>query len=246
VSKGDVVGRGASPNVWFNFANARKRRCSVRVGCAQRGSVGRVARRAKTLVLATRNWDKVREMREVLAGCGWEILSLEDFPEAPEVVEDGATVAANAIKKAVTIARHTGLVALADDTALEVDALGGAPGVCSSRYAGPGATYADNVRKLLRDLDGVPEERRTARFRCVIAIAAERVETVEGVCEGLITAAPRGTNGFGYDPVFLVPSMGKTFAEMSSEQKHSVSHRGQALRKAKELLAAWRVPEREA
>ncbi len=198
----------------------------------------------KTLVLATRNLDKVREMRQVLADCGWEIVSLEQFPDAPEVVEDGATVEANAIKKAVAIARHTDLVALADDTALEVDALGGAPGVCSSRYAGPGATYADNVRKLLRDLAGVPAERRTARFRCVIAVAeGERVATVEGICEGLITSSPRGDGGFGYDPVFLVPAMGLTFAEMSSEQKHSVSHRGQALRKAKEVLAGWRSPQ---
>ncbi|MGQ9561501.1 MAG: XTP/dITP diphosphatase [Candidatus Oleimicrobiaceae bacterium] len=194
----------------------------------------------KTLVLATRNPDKVREMRQVLADCGWEIVSLDQFPDAPEVVEDGVTAVANAIKKALAIARHTNLVALADDTALEVDALGGAPGVCSSRYAGPGATYADNVRKLLRDLTGVPLEQRTARFRCVIAVAeGERVKTVEGVCEGLITLAPRGDGGFGYDPVFLVPAMGRTFAEMSSEQKHSVSHRGEALRKAREVLAGW-------
>lgn len=179
-------------------------------------------------------------MRQVLADCGWEIVSLEQFPDAPEVVEDGVTAAANAIKKALAIARHTNLVTLADDTALEVDALGGAPGVCSSRYAGPGATYADNVRKLLRDLTGIPLEQRTARFRCVIAVAeGERVKTVEGVCEGLITLAPRGDGGFGYDPVFLVPAMRRTFAEMSSEQKHRVSHRGEALRKAREVLAGW-------
>lgn len=179
-------------------------------------------------------------MRQVLADCGWEIVSLEQFPDAPEVVEDGVTAAANAIKKALAIARHTNLVTLADDTALEVDALGGAPGVCSSRYAGPGATYADNVRKLLRDLTGIPLEQRTARFRCVIAVAeGERVKTVEGVCAGLITLAPRGDGGFGYDPVFLVPAMRRTFAEMSSEQKHRVSHRGEALRKAREVLAGW-------
>ncbi|MBC7187714.1 MAG: XTP/dITP diphosphatase [Calditrichaeota bacterium] len=199
---------------------------------------------AKRLVLATRNLDKVREMRQVLADVGWEVLSLEQFPGAPEVLEDGTTIEANAIKKALAIAQHTGLVALADDTGLEVAALGGAPGVCSSRYAGPAATYAENVRKLLRDLDGVPEEQRTARFRCVIAIAeGERVETVEGVCEGRITTAPRGNGGFGYDPVFLVPELGLTFAEMPLEQKNALSHRGKALREAKALLATWQTHE---
>ncbi|MCR4437857.1 MAG: XTP/dITP diphosphatase [bacterium] len=199
---------------------------------------------AKKLVLATRNMDKVREMRQVLADVGWEVLSLEQFPEVREVVEDGTTIEANAIKKALVIAQHTGLVALADDTGLEVAALGGAPGVCSSRYAGPGATYADNVRKLLRDLDGVPEEQRAARFRCVIAIAEdERVQTVEGVCEGRITMAPRGNGGFGYDPVFLVPQLGLTFAEMSLAQKNALSHRGQALRQAKAVLATWKTHE---
>lgn len=199
---------------------------------------------AKRLVLATRNLDKVREMRQVLADGDWEVLSLEQFPGAPEVLEDGTTIEANAIKKALAIAQHTGLVALADDTGLEVAALGGAPGVCSSRYAGPGATYAENVRKLLRDLVGVPEEERTARFRCVIAIAeGERVETVEGVCEGRITTAPRGNEGFGYDPVFLVPELGLTFAEMSLEQKNALSHRGKALGKAKAVLATWKTHE---
>jgi XTP/dITP diphosphohydrolase len=203
-----------------------------------------VAVTAKKLVLATRNMDKVREMRQVLADVGWEVLSLEQFPEVREVVEDGTTIEANAIKKALVIAQHTGLVALADDTGLEVAALGGAPGVCSSRYAGPGATYADNVRKLLRDLDGVPEEQRAARFRCVIAIAEdERVQTVEGVCEGRITMAPRGNGGFGYDPVFLVPQLGLTFAEMSLAQKNALSHRGQALRQAKAVLATWKTHE---
>ncbi len=202
--------------------------------------------RAKTLVLATRNRDKVREMRQVLAGAGWEVLSLEEFPGVPEVIEDGTSIEANAIKKAVTVAQHTGFLAMADDTGLEVDALGGAPGVCSSRYAGPGATYADNVRKLLRQLEGVPEEQRQARFRCVIALAqGERVRTVEGVCEGVITTVPKGDGGFGYDPVFLVPSLGKTFAEMPLAQKNAISHRGQALQKAKVLLATWGASQQQ-
>ncbi|MDZ7270319.1 MAG: XTP/dITP diphosphatase [candidate division KSB1 bacterium] len=198
----------------------------------------------RRLVLATRNRDKIREMCQLLADNGWEILSLEQFRDAPEVVEDGATIEANATKKALTVAQFTGLPALADDTALEVDCLGGAPGVYSSRYAGPDASYADNVLKLLRALEGVPEEDRLARFRCVIAIAeGERVRTVEGVCEGRITTEPRGDGGFGYDPVFLVPDLGKTFAEMTPAQKNAISHRGKALQKAKALLATWGAEE---
>lgn len=189
------------------------------------------------VLLATRNPDKVREIRRILGEDEFEIFWLDQFPDVPEVEEDGRTLHENALKKARTAARATGLLAVADDTGLEVDALRGAPGVRSSRYAGEDATYEDNVQKLLRELRGVPPEKRTARFRCVVAIVNGQDEwSVEGVCEGRITTEPRGLHGFGYDPVFLVPERGKTFAEMTAEEKNDVSHRGIAFRKAAEVL----------
>lgn len=191
------------------------------------------------ILLATKNRHKVHEMRALLASLPFELLSAADMPELPEVDEDQPTLAGNAMKKAETLLRITGLPSLADDTGLEVEALGGAPGVFSSRYSGPGATYASNVAKLLRALDGVPAERRHARFRTVIAFARpEGTQTVEGVCEGEIIQAPRGDGGFGYDPVFLISSLGKTLAELSLEEKNRISHRGAALRRLRELLAA--------
>jgi len=156
-----------------------------------------------------------------------------------EVVEDGNTLEENALKKARGAADFTGLLALADDTALEIETLAGAPGVRSSRFAGEGATYADNVRKVLRLLNGVPWELRRARFRCVMALAEGRWHhTVEGVCEGYITLEPRGTQGFGYDPIFYLPEWGMTFAEMDIRQKNRISHRGQALEQVKRILQA--------
>ncbi len=185
------------------------------------------------IVLATRNRDKVGEIRRLLDPSRFEVIPVHEVADVPEVEEDGRTLAENALKKARTAARVTGLPAMADDTGLEVDALGGRPGVFSSRFAGEGASYEDNVRKLLAELKGVPQERRTARFRCVVAIVDNSTEvTVEGVCEGLITEKPRGSGGFGYDPVFLVPEKGRTFAEMTTEEKNRISHRGQAFRKA--------------
>ncbi len=191
----------------------------------------------QTLLLATRNADKIVEITEALRGLDLELVSAASFAEIPEVEEDQPDLAGNAIKKAVTLARLTGMTALADDTGLEVDALNGAPGVFSSRYSGPNATYASNVQKLLRDLQGIEDGHRTARFRCVIAIArGEQISTVEGVCEGVILEAPRGCDGFGYDPVFLIPDLRKTFAELSVAEKNFISHRGQALRKARVVL----------
>ena len=190
------------------------------------------------IVLATANQDKVREMRHALDGLDVEILTRDDFPGVPEVVEDGATIESNAAKKARAVCEATGLPAVADDTGLEVDALDGEPGVLSSRFAGEGATYADNVRKLLREMEGVPANERSARFRCVIALVEPSGAEVfvEGNCEGAIAAAPRGDGGFGYDPVFFVPSRGCTFAELSLEEKDRISHRGRAMARMRRVL----------
>lgn len=190
------------------------------------------------IVLATGNRDKIRELRHALDGLAIEILTRDDFPGIPETIEDGATLDANALKKARELCGATGLPAVADDTGLEVDALNGEPGVYSSRFAGPGATYADNVNLLLKRMEGVPEKARKAQFRCVIALVeptgAEIL--VEGVCEGRILTGARGDGGFGYDPVFLVPSFGRTFAEMSVAEKDGISHRGRAMARMRRLL----------
>lgn len=189
------------------------------------------------LLLATRNRDKITEITAALAGLDVELIAADAIPGLPEVEEDAATLQGNAIKKAATLTHHSGLLALADDTGLEVDALDGAPGVYSSRYSGENATYAENVAKLLRDMHGVAAEKRSARFRCVIAIAGDgQVVTVEGICEGKITEAAAGSGGFGYDPVFLVPELGRTFAELTLEEKNRISHRGRALKLARVKL----------
>ncbi len=193
----------------------------------------------RELVLATRNRDKGAELAALLGDLGVTIRTLTEFPDAPEVVEDGETCRANAIKKAKTIARHTGLPAVADDTGLMVDALGGRPGIYAARYAGENATYEDNWRKLLRELTGVPQARRRARFVTAAAMAwpgMEPVDVVEGTLEGVITEEPAGNQGFGYDPVFFVPELGKTLAQLTPEEKNRVSHRAKAFVKVKELL----------
>ncbi len=192
------------------------------------------------LILATRNLDKVREIGQLLADFNLEILSLADFPEIPDIIEDGLTLLENADKKASTVHELTGHLTLADDTGLEVAALGGKPGVYSSRYAGEQASYAENVDKLLRELRGIPESQRAARFRCVISIVADNFhKNAEGFCEGIITTKKKGTGGFGYDPIFWVPEYQQTFAEMELVLKNKISHRGQALRKAKRELASY-------
>ena len=189
--------------------------------------------------MATRNRDKCAELAALLGDLGIRLRTLDDFPEVPDVTEDGETCEANAVKKASAVARHTGLPAIADDTGLQVDALGGRPGVYAARYAGETASYEDNWRKLLRELEGVPREQRRARFITVAAVArpsAEKVEVVEGVLEGFIAEAPVGTQGFGYDPVFYVPELGKTLAQLTSDEKNRISHRARAVIKAKVLL----------
>lgn len=191
------------------------------------------------LVLATRNEGKVEELRSLLASTGIEVVSLSSYPQEPEVVEDGATFYENAVKKAREIAAAVGEITLADDSGLEVDYLNGAPGVLSARFAGAGHNDAENNKKLLQLMDGVPEPERTARFKCVIAVATPtgKVATSQGTCEGIITSASRGDMGFGYDPIFLVPGYNKTFAELAGEQKNAISHRGRALARVRSILA---------
>ncbi|MDX2252957.1 MAG: XTP/dITP diphosphatase [Nitrospira sp.] len=192
----------------------------------------------KDIVLATRNRHKGAEVAALLDGLGITIRTLDEFPHAPEVVEDGATCEANAVKKAKEIAAATGLPAVADDTGLEVDALGGRPGVYAARYAGEQATYEDNCRKLIHELSGVPPGKRTARFITVAALAfpSDGVRVTTGELYGLITDAPVGSKGFGYDPVFFLPELGKTLAELSSEEKNRVSHRAKAFMQLRDLL----------
>jgi XTP/dITP diphosphohydrolase len=190
------------------------------------------------LVLATNNPHKVREIKALLSDLEVEILTPGDFPNLPQLKEEGSTLRDNAISKAKTTCEFTGLPSLADDTGLEVEALDGAPGVRSARFAGDNVDYDANNRKLLWLLKGLPEEKRGAAFRCVVAIAspAGDVTTVEGRAEGFITEAPRGKGGFGYDPVFYFPPLEKTFAELSPAEKNRVSHRAEALRKARAVI----------
>ena len=187
-------------------------------------------------VLATRNQDKIQEIRRLLNDLDLEVVTLDSFPTAPAVVEDGDTLEANALKKARVIHDFTGLTAVSDDTGLEVTYLGGAPGVYSSRYAGESATYADNVNKLLEELKEVPFEQRKARFRTVVAVVGQGIERIlEGTVNGYIVDTRAGTGGFGYDPIFYVPKYKRTFAEMDLALKNKVSHRAKAF----EALLTW-------
>ncbi len=190
------------------------------------------------IVLATRNPDKGRELGALLGGIGIRIRTLEDFPTAPEVEEDGTTCEANALKKAREIARATSIPAVADDTGLEVDALEGRPGVYAARYAGEHATYEDNCRKLLIELAGVPLVNRKARFLTVAAIAfpSGDVHVTQGSLEGLITEQPIGDRGFGYDPVFFVPEFNKTLAQLTIKEKNRISHRAKAFAQMRDWL----------
>lgn len=189
------------------------------------------------LHVATGNADKLREMSARLDS-GWELKSLRDFGlEPPE--ETGETLEENALLKARYLHGAVGGLCLADDTGLLVEALGGAPGVRSARWAGEACSYADNVAKLARAIAPVPPERRQARFETVIAVVGAGLEVcLRGECRGVILDAPRGSGGFGYDPLFLLPEQGRTFAELSVEEKNRVSHRGRALRAFADWLAA--------
>lgn len=192
-----------------------------------------------TLVIATGNPGKFKEMATLLAGVDALLVPLDRVGSIPPMPpEGGESFQENAWRKAEAVARVSGHLALADDSGLEVDALGGLPGVLSARFGGPQATDADRNARLLELLRGIPPERRTGRFRCAIAIADAlgSVQVAEGVCEGRIALQPRGSRGFGYDPIFEIPSLGKTFGELDPEVKNRLSHRAQAMVKARAIL----------
>ena len=193
------------------------------------------------LFLATKNEGKIREIRELLKGCEFSLISLRDYPDAPEVVENGEDYRDNVLKKARFFARWTGKATLADDSGLEVDYLKGRPGVFSARYAGDGTNDRENNSKVLQELEGVPPGKRGAVFRCVMALVAPwgDEEVVEGECRGRIGLEERGERGFGYDPIFLIPRYGKTVAELSMAEKNRLSHRGKALGKLKKTLKRY-------
>jgi len=190
------------------------------------------------LVIATRNKKKLTEIREILSDLNVNIMSIEDFPDAPDVLEDGKTFEDNARKKAVQIAQFTNYLTLADDSGLEIDYLQGQPGVYSSRFAGENATDSDRNMKVLGLMKNVSPDDRKARFRCAIAIARPDGynEVVIGMCQGQIALEPRGNQGFGYDPIFVMPEYGKTYAELGLEKKNQISHRALALKKAREVI----------
>lgn len=191
----------------------------------------------REIVIASRNRGKIAEILQIFADLPFKLRSLADFPDAPEVEETGSTFAENARLKAVAAARHTDLWALADDSGLEVDALGGQPGIHSARYSGK--SDEKNNEKVLREIEGVPDEKRTARFRAAMVLAAPGGKILaesDGSVEGLITHELRGTAGFGYDPLFLIPEFGQTMAELGLEIKNRISHRAVALRRLRERM----------
>lgn len=194
----------------------------------------------KELLVASGNRGKIREISVLLDGVVERLLSPADFTALPEVDEDGEDFAANARKKALVAAKAAGVPVLADDSGLVVTALGGRPGVFSARFAGEGASDADNNTKLLREMAGIPGDRRVAAFHCVVALAFPdgSCVTFRGELKGIILTSPRGVEGFGYDPLFLVPEYGLTLAELPLEVKNRISHRGKALARLKEYLAA--------
>ncbi|HZR43156.1 MAG TPA: XTP/dITP diphosphatase [Ktedonobacteraceae bacterium] len=198
----------------------------------------------RVLLLATTNRHKLEEFRAIFSDLPYKLLSLNDIQLDIDVEETGTTFRENAELKALAYAHASGMLSLADDSGLEIDALGGAPGVYSARFAGVDTPYEERFRIILEKLRGLPMEQRTARFQCVITIAEPSglCRSVEGIIEGVIADAPRGENGFGYDPIFLVPELGKTTAEISPELKNRLSHRGRAARQARVLLEDWPPP----
>lgn len=199
----------------------------------------------RTLLVATTNRHKLEEYRTIFSDIPFQLLSLNDIRLDLDVEETGTTFRENAELKALAYARASGLLSLADDSGLEIDALGGAPGVYSARFAGVDTLYEERFRLIFEQLRGLPVAQRTARFRCVITIAEPSGyhQSVEGSIEGVITDVPRGANGFGYDPIFLVPELGKTTAEIPPEQKNQISHRGRAARLARTWLENWPLPK---
>jgi XTP/dITP diphosphohydrolase len=196
------------------------------------------------VIVATRNEGKIREIREALKGLGLRIHALSDFSGVPEIEEDGESFAENALKKARLYSKHFGKLTIADDSGLEVDGLDEMPGIYSARYAGEGASSQDNNRKLLRAMEGIPISKRGARFKCILAVVSPdgREVIAEGSCRGRIGFREKGKRGFGYDPLFVLPKYGKTMAELSLEEKNSISHRGKALRKLKKIITNFQAP----
>ena len=193
-----------------------------------------------TIVLATHNRDKREELQEALSGFTVKILSLNDFPFIGEIEEVGKTLLENSSIKAKTVHNLTQLPVIADDTGLEVEALNGAPGIYSARYAGEDVTYEDNVNKLLAEMENIPLENRKAQFRTVISfVDKDRELWTEGTIKGIIVETAKGKNGFGYDPVFFVPELEKTFSELSIGEKNKISHRGLAMKKFRILLREY-------
>ena len=189
------------------------------------------------IVLATHNQDKCAELKTILGDMNLKLVTLNEFPKIGEIIEDGNTLIENALIKARTVYNITKLPSIADDTGLEVDALNGAPGIYSARFAGENCSYSDNVNKLLKKMEKTPENKRSARFCTAIAYVDDKLElTTEGFVKGMITNVTKGIDGFGYDPVFYMPSIKKTYAEMSMDEKNQISHRGIAIRNMQNLL----------
>ncbi len=193
------------------------------------------------VVIATRNKGKIREIQDILKYMNIDVRSLKDFPDITETEEDGLTFSENALKKAQRVCELTDKVTIADDSGLEVEYLNGKPGVHSARYAGEHTTDALNIEKLLKELQNVPYAQRKAKFRCVIALCSPEgtCHSVEGECDGIIGFEPKGTYGFGYDPVFIVPEYNKTMAEIEPAVKNRISHRSRALEKLKAILVEF-------
>jgi XTP/dITP diphosphohydrolase len=198
-------------------------------------------RKRLEVIVATRNKGKIREIREALKGLGLRIYALSDFPNVPEVEEDGKSFAENALKKARFYSKYFGKLTIADDSGLEVNSLKGLPGIYSARYVREGASSQENNRKLLREMRDVTISKRGARFKCIIAVVSPdgREAIAEGECKGRIGFKEKGKKGFGYDPLFILPNGGKTMAELSLEAKNRISHRGKALKKIRRIIQSF-------
>jgi XTP/dITP diphosphohydrolase len=198
-------------------------------------------RKRQEVIVATWNRGKIREIQEALKGLGLRIYALSDFPDVPEIEEDGKSFAENALKKARFYSRHFGKWTIADDSGLEVNSLKGLPGIYSARYVREGASSQENNQKLLREMRDIPISKRGARFKCIIAVVSPdgREAIAEGECKGSIGFKEKGKKGFGYDPLFILPRYGKTMAELSLEAKNRISHRGKALRKIRRIIQAF-------
>ncbi|MDJ0330967.1 XTP/dITP diphosphatase [Planococcus sp. S3-L1] len=201
----------------------------------------------KKIVIATQNKGKAKDFEALLAPLGYKVLTLLDVAQDLDVEETGVTFEENAILKAEAVSKVLGIPVISDDSGLEIDALNGEPGVYSARYAGAAKSDSANIDKVLEKMSGVPENGRTARFRCVLAVAApnEKTETFSGSCEGIILSTPQGNNGFGYDPIFYVPAQRKAMAELLPHEKAAISHRGNALRELQQRMPKWLDEEKQ-